>query len=165
MVIPGQTVYLSPVVIIDHNSENEHGDVDSHYSYSDNMITQGIHTIEFVLGAVSNTASYLRLWALSLAHAELSAVFWNKMIMQYGIQKESAIWVFIGFAVWATATFAVLLCMDTLEVEHITTTQPHIHKPTHQHTNTSTHQQINTTHHTNTLYQTLTISQTKITFI
>jgi V-type H+-transporting ATPase subunit a len=85
------------------------------YSYSDDMIHQGIHTIEFVLGAVSNTASYLRLWALSLAHAELAAVFWDKMMMDYGMKQKSAIMVFIGFAVWAAATFAVLLAMDVLE--------------------------------------------------
>jgi len=101
-------------VVVHHAGEGD--DEHDEHSFSDVMIHQGIHTIEFVLGCVSNTASYLRLWALSLAHAELSEVFWSKLIVGIGLGGGfGPAGVVVGFGAWFIATFAVLLCMDSME--------------------------------------------------
>lgn len=90
-----------------------HGEHGEEFDFSEIFVHQVIHTIEFVLGGVSHTASYLRLWALSLAHAQLSAVFWDK-IMGLTINSGSPIMAFVGFGVWGGATIGVLMCMESL---------------------------------------------------
>jgi len=42
-------------------------------------------------------------------------VFWDKMLLQYGVYTGNPAMVVIGFGVWAGATLAVLMMMDVLE--------------------------------------------------
>jgi len=93
----------------------DHHDAHAHdHDFGEVVIHQAIETIEFVLGMVSNTASYLRLWALSLAHTELATVFWEKALLT-SLNTGSPVAIACGYAVFAAVTFAVLLAMDVLE--------------------------------------------------
>ena len=69
------------------------------HTFGDLFIHSLIETIEFVLGTVSNTASYLRLWALSLAHSQLAAVFLEQILGSYGFELSLGSWVATGFVV------------------------------------------------------------------
>jgi len=93
-----------------HLGHDHEGDIDF---MNDVLIIHGIHQIEYCLGCVSHTASYLRLWALSLAHSELAEVFYEKIIVA-GYQTNPLM-MMVAAAVFIGCTFAVLMCMDVLE--------------------------------------------------
>ena len=86
---------------------------------SDFIVASVIETIEFALGAVSNTASYLRLWALSLAHSQLSTVFFEYSIGFLSRLTDNpladGILLSFVFVIFGAVTFGVLLCMDFME--------------------------------------------------
>ncbi|KAL6122455.1 hypothetical protein NUSPORA_00492 [Nucleospora cyclopteri] len=75
----------------------------------DLWINSGIHTIEFGLGLISNTSSYLRLWAVSLAHFQLTSV-----LHQFTLGTGTVLYKVCIFPVYAVSTALLLIGLEGL---------------------------------------------------
>jgi V-type H+-transporting ATPase subunit a len=107
----------SSTILEDKESNVSGGHSEEEFEFGEIFIHQIIETIEYVLGTVSHTASYLRIWALSLAHQQLSQVFFDKtftmgLVMPF---PANGFALYFLFAAWFGVTLGVLLGMDVLE--------------------------------------------------
>lgn len=94
------------------NYEDEHEE----HEIQELVIESIIETIEFCLNCISHTASYLRLWALSLAHAQLSEVLWT-MLLQISLKMNGfggAVAKWTLFMFFGSLTVGILICMEGL---------------------------------------------------
>jgi len=109
------------------NHGHGHGGAGEEFQFSEIMVHQALESVEFLLGTVSHTASYLRLWALSLAHSELATVLWNKAFFEpislagkievFGYAGQlliGGVLAFVGFTFWFFFTLGIILFMESL---------------------------------------------------
>ncbi len=108
---PNLTLTSSDII---NNYSKEH-----QHDFGELMVHQSIETVEFILGSVSNTASYLRLWALSLAHSQLAFVFLDLILKPWITGEQSILIGTVGtvvmFVMFFAISFSVIMVMDLME--------------------------------------------------